>query len=79
MDRLLGPCYLSRDGYNCKIGNRKQRTDVGKFYFTNRTIRNCNQLPAELLAPYPCNLKLFRERVKKAIIKNGVHTGLQSK
>ena len=68
-ERLLRPCYLSRDDHNYKIRTRKERTDVGKFYFTNRTIRKWNQLPAELLAPYPCNLKLFRKRVKKVIIK----------
>ena len=75
-DRLLRPCYLSRDDHNYKIRTRKQRTNVGKFSFTNRTIRNWNQLPEELLASYPCNLKLFRKRVKKAIIKNGAHMGL---
>ena len=73
VDRLLGPCYLSREDHNYKIRTRKQRTVVGKFSFTNRTIKNWNQLPAKLLAPYPCNLNLFRKRVKKATIKNGAH------
>jgi len=29
-DRLLKPCYLSRDDHNPKIRTRKQRRDVGK-------------------------------------------------
>jgi len=78
-DRLLRPCYLGRDDHNYKIRTRKQRTDVGKFSFTNRTINNWNQLPVELLASYPCNLKSFRKRVKRAIINNGAHTGLEPK
>ena len=69
-DRLQRPCYLSREDHNHKIRARKQRTDVGKYSFTNRTIRDWNQLPAELLAAYPCNLNLFRKRVKKYIISN---------
>jgi hypothetical protein len=29
-DRLQGPCYLDRDDHDCKIRNRKQRTDIDK-------------------------------------------------
>jgi len=36
-DRLKGPCYLSRDDHD---GARKQRSDIGKYCFVNRTI-NC--------------------------------------
>jgi hypothetical protein len=42
-NRLLKPCYLSRDDHNWKIRTRKQRTDVGKYSFVNRTIRSWNQ------------------------------------
>jgi hypothetical protein len=35
------------------IGARKQRTDVGKYSFVNRTNKNWNQLPAGLLASFP--------------------------
>ena len=38
-DSLLKPCYLSRDDHNLKIRIRKQRTDVGKYSFVNRTIQ----------------------------------------
>ena len=30
VDRLKGPCYLSRDDHDGKIRGRKQRTDIGK-------------------------------------------------
>jgi hypothetical protein len=55
--RLLRPCYLSRGDHNRKIRSRKQRTDIGKF--VNRTIINWNQLPADLLASFPCKLNTF--------------------
>jgi hypothetical protein len=66
-DRILRPCYLSREDHNCKIRNRKQRTDIGKYSFLNRTIIDWNQLPAGLLAHFPCNLSTFRKRVKKVV------------
>ena len=37
-DGLLKRCYLSGDDLNGKIRARKQRTDVGKCSFVNRTI-----------------------------------------
>ena len=48
-DRLLKPCYLSKDDHNRKIRTRKQRTDIGKYSFVNKTIKSWNQLPASLL------------------------------
>jgi hypothetical protein len=65
--RLLRPCYLSREGHNRKIRSRKQRIDIGKYSFVNRTIINWNQLPADLLASFPCKLNTFRKRVKKVV------------
>jgi len=65
-DRLLKPCYLSREDHNWKIRTRKQRTDVGKYSFVNRTIKSWNQLPAGLLASFPCKLNTFRKRVKNS-------------
>ena len=38
-----------------KIRTRKQRTDVDKFSFANRTIRNWNQLPAGVLETFTVN------------------------
>jgi hypothetical protein len=37
-DRLQRPCYLSRVD-DRKIRSRKQRPDIGKYSFVNRTIQ----------------------------------------
>jgi len=39
-NRLLKLCYLSREDHNRKIRNRKQRADVGKYFFVNRTVKS---------------------------------------
>jgi len=66
-DRLLKPCYLDREDHNRKIRNRKQRKDVGKYSFVNRTIKSWNQLSASLLASLICKLNTFRKRVKNVV------------
>jgi len=66
-DRLERPHYLSRADHNLKIRNRRQRTDIGKYSFVNRTIEHWNQLPAEVLEPLPCNSTTFRKRIRKVI------------
>jgi len=48
--------------------DRKQRTDIAKYSFVNRTIKNWNQLPAEALGTFPCKPKKIRSRVRKTII-----------
>jgi len=53
-DRFLKPCYLSREVHNRKIRTMKERTDVGKYSFLNRTIKCWNQLPAGLLVSFHC-------------------------
>ena len=58
---------------------RKQRTDVGKYSFVNRTIRNWNQLPAGLLASFPCKVNTFRKRVKNVVTSKGIHVGGECK
>jgi hypothetical protein len=75
-DRLLRPCYLSREDHNRKIRSRKQRTDIGKYLFVNRTIINWNQLPADLLVSFPCKLNSFRKRVKKVVTNKEIKWGL---
>jgi hypothetical protein len=64
-ERLQGPCYLSRDDHDWKIRTRKQRTDIGKYSFVNRTIKLWNNLPAEALVTFPCKPHIFRKRVRK--------------
>ena len=77
-DRLLKPCYLSTDDHNRKIRTRKQRTDVGKYSFVNRTIQSWNQLPAGLLASFPCKIYTFR-RVKNVFTSKGPKVGIMCK
>jgi len=63
---------LSIDLYNIwKIRDMKQRTDIGKYSFVNRTVKDWNQLPAEALGASPCKPKIFRKTVRKGII-NGM-------
>jgi hypothetical protein len=66
-DRLQRPNYLSRIDHDWKIRNKRQRTDIEKYSFANRTIRLWNRLPAEILETLPCKPRAFRKRVKKVI------------
>jgi hypothetical protein len=45
----------------------RQRTDIGKYSFVNRTIELWNRLPAEILETIPCKTNAFRKRVRKVI------------
>jgi hypothetical protein len=63
------PHYLSRVDHERKIRSRKQRTDIGKYAFLNRTIQIWNQLPAEVFENLPCKQNIFKRRVGKAIIE----------
>jgi len=78
-DRCLKPCYLIRDNHNQKIRTRKQRTDVSKYSFINRTIKSWNQLSAGLLASFPCKLNTFRRRVKNVVTSKGIQVGIECK
>jgi hypothetical protein len=66
-DRLQRPNYLSRIAHDWKIRNRRQKTDIGKYSFVNRTIRLWNRLPVEILGTLPCKPSAFRKRVRKVI------------
>jgi hypothetical protein len=68
-DRLQSPCYLSRVDHDRKIRSRKQKTDIGKYSFVNRTIQLWNQLPAEVLGTLSCKSSNFREKARKVINK----------
>jgi hypothetical protein len=70
---------LSWDYHNWKIRTRKQKTDVGKYSFVNRTIKSWNQLPASLLASFPCKLNVFRKRVKNVVTSKGIEVGIECK
>jgi hypothetical protein len=66
---LERPCYLSRVDHNRKIRSRKQKTDIGKYSFVNRTFQVWNELPADVLGTLSCKPSSFRERVRKVIHK----------
>ena len=70
---------LSRGDYNRKIRTRKQRTDVGKYSFVNRTINSWNQLPAGLLAHFLCKANTFRKSVKNVITNKGIQVETECK
>jgi hypothetical protein len=68
-DRIQRPHYLSRVDHDWKIRSRRQKTDIGKYSFVNRTIHHWNQLSAEVFGTLPCKPITFKKRVRKAIIE----------
>jgi hypothetical protein len=52
-----------------KIRSRKQKTDIGKYSFVNRTIQLWNQLPADAFGSLSSKSSNFRKRVRKVINK----------
>ena len=68
-ERLIRPHYLSRVDHEHKIRSRRQRTDIGKYSFVNRTTEDWNQLPADVLGTLPCKQNNLKKRVRKAIIE----------
>jgi len=60
---------LSRVDHERKIRSRRQRTDIGKYSFMNRTIQHWNLLLAEVLGTLPCKPIIFKKRVTKVIIE----------
>jgi len=61
--------YLSRVDHERKIRSRRQRTDIGKYSFLNRTIQHWNQLVAEVLGTLTCKPITFKKMVRKMIIE----------
>jgi hypothetical protein len=76
-NRLLKPCYLSKEDHNRKIRTRKQRTVIDKYSFLNRTIKTWNQLPASLLASFPSKLNTFKKRVKNVVTIKGIQVEIE--
>jgi hypothetical protein len=68
-NRFQRPHYLSRIDLDPKIGSRRQRTDIGKYSFVNRTIQHWNQLPAEVSGTLSCKPITFTKWVRKVIIE----------
>jgi hypothetical protein len=57
----------SRDDHDRKIRSRKQRIDIGKYSFVNRTIQLWSQLSADVLGTFSSKPINFRKRVRKVI------------
>jgi hypothetical protein len=66
-DRLEKPCYLIRVDHDRKIRSRKQKTDIGKYSFVNRTTQLWNKLPADSLETASRSLNNFKKRVRNVI------------
>jgi hypothetical protein len=66
-DRLRSPWYLSRVDHDWKSWGRKQRTDIGKYSFVNRTIHLWNQLPGDALGTLSRKSSNFRKRIRKVM------------
>ena len=63
-DKLQAPSYLSRVDHHWKIRARKQRTDIGKYSFMNRSITEWNQLPEGAIGTYHGKKHFFKTRVR---------------
>jgi hypothetical protein len=50
-----------------KFRNRKQRMNIRKYYFVNRTIQLWNKLPMNPLGNFPFKMSTFRRRVRIVI------------
>ena len=64
-DRLQAPSYSSRVDHHWKIGARKQRTDIGKYSFVNRSITYWNQLPEGAIGNSHGKTHISKTRVRK--------------
>jgi len=64
-DRLQAPSYLSRVDHHWKIRARKQRIDIGKYSFVNRSFTDWNQLPEGVIGISHDKTPIFKTRVRK--------------
>ena len=70
-DRLQAPSYLGRVHHNWKIKARKQRTDIGKYSFVNRSITDWNRLPEGAIGTSNGKTHIFKARVRKVKTSDG--------
>jgi len=68
-DRLQVPSYLSSVDRYWKI--RKQRPDIGKYSFVNRSITDWNQLPEGAIGTSHGKTHIFKTRVKNVKTSEG--------
>jgi len=65
-DNLQAPSYLSKVDHHWKIRARKQRTDIGKYSFVNRSITDWNLLLEGATGTFHRKTHIFKKRVRKA-------------
>jgi hypothetical protein len=72
-NRLQAPSYVSRVDHHWKIRTRKQRTDIGKYYFllVNRSITDWNLLPKGAIGTSHSKMHIFKRRVRKVKTSEG--------
>jgi hypothetical protein len=66
-DRLQRPYHLSWVDHDWKIRNRRQRRDIGKYSFVNRTTQLWNKLPMHASGIFPSKPSTFTKTVRKVI------------
>jgi len=64
-DRLQAPIYLSRVHHYWKFRARKQRTDIGKYSFVNRSITDWNKLPEGAIETSRGKTRIFKRGLGK--------------
>jgi len=70
-ERLQAPSYLSRVDCHWKIRDRKQRRDIGKYTFVNRSITDWNVLPEGTIGTSHGKTHIFKTRVRKVKTSEG--------
>jgi len=70
-DRLQAPSYISRVDHYWKIRTRKQRTEIGKYSFVNRSITDWNHLPEGVIGTSQGKKHIFKTGIRKVKISEG--------
>jgi hypothetical protein len=65
------PSYINRVDHHWKIRTRKQRTDIEKNSFVNRSITDWNQLPEGAIGTSHGKTKILKTRVRKMKTSEG--------
>jgi len=69
--RLHAPSYLGRVDNYWKIRARKQRTDIRKYSFVNRSITDWKKLPEGAIGISHDKTHIFKTRVRKVKTSEG--------
>jgi len=64
-DTLQAPSYLSRVDHHWKIRARKQRTDIGKYSFANRSITDWSQVSEGAIGTPHGKTHIFKTRIRE--------------